>query len=477
MRRRPTLACVGGERADPPPQIVVDSVSPPAELVDHGDRTARRVIFHAGGMQWIARSEAQSVGLRGHPAEGVELPPGGAAERVGGGDEVAGSVVDKPRDGRLRGGVGPRTAGGDLPVHRVEDEERPATQAVDRDHGIARGVEDGGLRSFRSVRYRHGVADLVVGKTRAAAERIGRRRQKAARVVDPRRHGPCERARRAIGIGQDRADLAAECVVDMLGGEADVALARTARADLKAEIAHLVVDEPFHERAERAGAVGVGGGLRNLSAESVVGEGRGEPAGVGDGGEIPVGVVDERRHRPAERAGAIGVGLRLLRLAAEGVVFEVSRPGRVACGHARLTGERRRHEEDIAAGVVANGRGGGHERSRTVGIGPRLPHCAAERVAGGGRRCAGLIDRGHHAAAAIHPQPGGRAVGKQCGHQPVAGVVDKAGDAAQGVGLGGLVARRVVRDERERAVGRRAFYLPLTPVICRANHAAVALRC
>ena len=403
MRRGPTLARIGGERADLPPQIVVDGVGPPAELVDHGDRAARRVIFHAGGVQGITGNDAQSVGLRGHPAEGVELPPGGAAERVGGGDEVAGNVVDEPGDGRLRGGVGPRTASGDLPVHRVEDEERPAAHRINRDHGVARGVEDGGLRSSRSVCHRHGTADLVIRKTRAAAERIGRRRQEAARVVDPRGQGPCERARGAIRIGQDRADLAAESVVDMLGGEADVGLARTTRADLEPEVAHLVIDEPFDERAERPNTIGVGGGLRNLSAESVVGEGRGEPAGVGDGGEIAVGVVGERRHRPAERAAAVGIGLRLLRLATEGVVFEVRRPGRDACGHARLTGERRRHEEDVAAGVVAHGRGGRHERPRTVGIGPRLPHRAAECVVDGGRRRAGLIDRGHHAAAAIHP--------------------------------------------------------------------------
>ena len=79
----------------------------------------------------------------------------------------------------------------------------------------------------------------------------------------------------------------------MLGGEADVGLARPTRADLKPKIAHLVVDEPLHERAERPNTVGVGGGLRTLSAESVVGKCRGKPSRVGDGGEIPVGIVGE----------------------------------------------------------------------------------------------------------------------------------------------------------------------------------------
>ena len=174
--RGPPLACVRGERADLSTKRVVDGVGPPAKLVDHGRHAARYVVFHAGCVQRIAGNDAQSVGLRGHSPEGVELPPGGAAERVGGGDEVTCSVVDEPDDGRLRGGVGPRTAGGDLPVHRVVDIERPAAQAVDRDHGIARSVEDGGLRSSRSVRHRQGMADLVIRKTRAAAERIGRRR-------------------------------------------------------------------------------------------------------------------------------------------------------------------------------------------------------------------------------------------------------------------------------------------------------------
>ena len=122
-----------------------------------------------------------------------------------------------------------------------------------------------------------------------------------------------------------------------------------------------------------------------------------------------------------------------------------------------------------------------HVATRVVAPGRRrairrhLANFSAKPVVGQQSCEADLIGERHHAAAAVVAGLRGRAVGKDRGDKPVAGVIHIPRHAAHGIRLEHPIAGGVVGDKRVGAVGGNAFQLSLLRVEDGTRRSAVAI--
>ena len=125
-------ACIRGEQPDAAAQVVVDHFRAPAQLIGSGEEATCRVVLISDRCTWIPSESPQRIGLAGQPPEGIKLLPASPAQRVCGGDEIAGGFVHERR--HRRGGCGrcPWSPYLQDPIHRVIGREGSSTQRISR---------------------------------------------------------------------------------------------------------------------------------------------------------------------------------------------------------------------------------------------------------------------------------------------------------------------------------------------------------